>query len=159
MDTEDESRGADQGEAQDTQDKQTRERNEYMDAPLGPIDFPEKKRGLLQCPFCGGRQYNDHGDQVSHSWPKLEETVDSAGEWDGWRVVCYGCGVQTWNGKHATRAAAIAHWNTRRSVEYFPAESAFGSPDPSGQKVPHQLAEDYRRVCERLALLAQEKTP
>ena len=43
------------------------------------------------------------------SAPKLEELTEG-----GWRVCCYGCGVQTWNNMKYTREQAIAAWNTRR---------------------------------------------
>ena len=68
---------------------------------------------LLPCPFCGGQFIPQHPKMApmwkSTSCPKLEELT--AG---GWRVCCYGCGVQTWDNLRYTKEQAIAAWNTRR---------------------------------------------
>ena len=70
---------------------------------------------LLACPFCGGQFIPEHPKMAEMSpytsQPKLEELTDG-----GWRVCCYGCGVQTWDNMKYTREQAIAAWNTRRQA-------------------------------------------
>lgn len=63
---------------------------------------------LLPCPFCGGGWAHTVCDPY-HSEPRLEECSEQQG--GGWRVCCYGCYVQTWNG--LGREEAIATWNRR----------------------------------------------
>lgn len=67
---------------------------------------------LLPCPFCGGAWLPDHPKMKRSapctSTPKLEELSEG-----GYRVCCYGCGVQTWNNLRYTAAEAAAAWNRR----------------------------------------------
>ena len=67
---------------------------------------------LLPCPFCGGRFIPEHPKMAGllsyTSQPKLEELFAA-----GWRVCCYGCGVQTWDNLGYTKEQAVAAWNTR----------------------------------------------
>lgn len=67
---------------------------------------------LFACPFCGGTYISDHPKMMQSqqftSVPMLEELAEG-----GWRVCCYGCGVQTWNNLGYTKEQAIAAWNTR----------------------------------------------
>jgi len=67
---------------------------------------------LLPCPFCRGKLVPGHPKMSRRakyeSVPVLEELVDG-----GFRVCCYGCGVQTWDELHYTREDAISAWNTR----------------------------------------------
>lgn len=78
---------------------------------------------LKPCPFCGGGDLPaDHtkarqmGSPRMRSWPVLEELSEEVG--GGWRVCCYGCGVQTWNALHPTAEAAVAAWNLRREPQH-----------------------------------------
>lgn len=70
---------------------------------------------LLPCPFCGGKHIPEHPNMARRwpctSQPCLEELAEPYE--GGWRVCCYGCGVQTWNNLRYTREQAIAAWNTR----------------------------------------------
>ena len=66
---------------------------------------------LLPCPFCGGLP---NSKWSGPSAPCLEQLSPEVG--GGWRVVCYGCGVQTWNRLHQHKEQAIKHWNTRRQT-------------------------------------------
>ena len=64
---------------------------------------------LLPCPFCQRTPRPRPWGPVVIATPVLEAlALDSGG---GWRVTCYGCRVQTWNG--LTRDEAMAAWNTR----------------------------------------------
>lgn len=60
---------------------------------------------LLSCPFCGGHGKTIDGFQYT-SHPKLEESA-----YGGWRVICYGCGVNTWN--YSAPEEAVRVWNKR----------------------------------------------
>jgi hypothetical protein len=68
--------------------------------------------GLLDCPFCAGQFVPGHPKMVGQapytSRPKLEELTTG-----GWRVTCYGCGVQTWDNMNYTKEQAAEAWNTR----------------------------------------------
>lgn len=70
------------------------------------------KEEPLPCPFCGGQFHPEHPNMKDvgrfTSVPKLEELTEG-----GWRVCCYGCGVQTWDNLQYTREQAVAAWNTR----------------------------------------------
>jgi hypothetical protein len=67
---------------------------------------------LLPCPFCGGKFIPNHPKSSKRaeyeSVPVLEKLTEG-----GWRVNCYGCGVQTWDELHYAREDAISAWNTR----------------------------------------------
>lgn len=92
--------------------------------PLPPSD-------LFACPFCGGAYISDHPNMMHKgrftSVPMLEELADG-----GWRVCCYGCGVQTWNNLGYTKEQAIAAWNTRSqaNIPTVPTRAAT-PPDPA----------------------------
>jgi len=77
-------------------------------ALLGHYQTPDD---LLPCPFCAGLP---NPKWSGTSAPCLEQLSLEVG--GGWRVVCYGCGVQTWNGLHQHKDQAIKHWNTRRQT-------------------------------------------
>jgi Lar family restriction alleviation protein len=63
---------------------------------------------LMPCPFCGGSEEGFR--RAVTGMPKLEEL--SAG---GWRVCCYTCRVQTWDG--LSREESIERWNTRAALQ------------------------------------------
>ncbi len=72
---------------------------------------------LEPCPFCGGkRPPSEHSAVASKdeytSHPVLEALGDDVG--GGWRVMCYGCGIQTANGLHRTAKDAVFAWNLRQ---------------------------------------------
>lgn len=80
-------------------------------ARLEPLhsDQAPPREALLPCPFCQGAPRPRPWGPVVIATPVLEAiALDSGG---GWRVTCYGCRVQTWNG--LTRDEAMAAWNYR----------------------------------------------
>lgn len=105
-------------------------------APAKRNETPE----LLPCPFCGGDYIPDHPKmrQVAPmtSKPCLEELTDNR----GWRVCCYGCGVQTWNNLKATRPEAVAIWNTRHAPP-VPVAPARAGDDARLDKLEERLVE------------------
>ena len=67
---------------------------------------------LLPCPFCNG-EYVRKELSPHTSKPVLEQLAEDSG--GGWRVCCYGCHVQTWNG--LSKEEAIKTWNRRLSTQ------------------------------------------
>lgn len=75
---------------------------------------------LLPCPFCAGKSFHTEGDHPVEfqTNPLLEQVAAEYG--GGWRVCCYGCRVQTWNG--LSREEALTTWNCRQgSMEQYTA--------------------------------------
>ncbi|MEI6731150.1 MAG: Lar family restriction alleviation protein [archaeon] len=134
----------------------------YLKRAIAEIEDPVKLDSypdsvpLKPCPFCGGKFHPQHpkmcGQLKFQSQPVLEQL--HAG---GWRVICYGCGISTWDNLGYSKDQAIAAWDTRTVVNPHTIQQPVANVEemicecvPGGNSCdPQTVADDIRQYFKR----------